>query len=590
MFFATPARADEVVDATVALDAGNALVVDLTIEHDIATAVVTSAEEEVISAQTSLDVIDETVETISNSVTDLQTTYDTQVITSVTYTDNSLTATVYNDRGYNGSPPLGAGTIVSTQQVAEINFQWGGGSVLGGPAEDVQIKFEGTLTAPETKEYSFYGPADDGFILKINGETIIQDWVDKGGGGSISAPVLLTEGVANQFEAWYYENGGGAWVQLNWYDNGWKVIPATAFDTPQLVETKDPNVLILLNNAKTDLELAEASQVEALEDLNAAIEVYNDALEAKNVVYENLESAIAAIPTLQQNLEDVVEAKRIADAEAAEAARLAEQARLDAIAAQEAADRAAAEARAATEAKAKAEAEALAKEQARLAEEARIAAEKAAAEAAAAKAQAEEDARIAAEKAAQEEADRIAAEALAIRLAGEAAEAERLAALEAEKKNQPEPTPEPEIKVEKPVIIEPQPKVENPPIVEPEKEQDVTVQEATIQLEERSAKNDTGIMSYTVADVVTELQAEQVLQVFTNPAAAVEALGESLAATAEFVGELFTDPGAAVSAVFENVSAAGLDMSDDQREKAQEVIIPVVIVSQIASMVIGRIK
>lgn len=74
-------------------------------------------------------------------------------------------------------------------------------------------------------------------------------------------------------------------------------------------------------------------------------------------------------------------------------------------------------------------------------------------------------------------------------------------------------------------------------------------------------------MSYTVADVVTELQAEQVLQVFTNPAAAVEALGESLAATAEFVGELFTDPGAAVSAVFENVSAAGLDMSDDQREK-----------------------
>ena len=319
LFLATPASADDIQDAQIALDAGNALVVDLTVADTQAAAVVTSASEEVISAQTSLDTADQLVGSLSQDVADAQIAYDTQVTTQITYTDTGITATVYSDSGYNNAPPLGAGTVVSTQTVAEINFQWGGGSVLSGPTEDVQIKFEGTITAPETKEYSFYGPADDGFILKINGETIINDWYDKGGGGSISSPVLLTAGVANTFEAWYYENGGGAWVQLNWYDNGWKVIPAVAFNTPHVIETKDPNLLIVLNNAQSSLVEATADQAVALANLNSAISIYNSAVEAKDIVYANLQDAIAAIPTLQQDLADVVEAKRISD----EAARLA---------------------------------------------------------------------------------------------------------------------------------------------------------------------------------------------------------------------------------------------------------------------------
>ena len=319
LFFATPASADDIQDARVALDAGNALIVDLTVQDDQATAVVTSAAQEVISAQSSLDTADQLVQSLSQDVTDAQIAYDTQITTQITYTDTGITATVYNDLGYNNAPPLGAGTVVSTQTVAEINFQWGGGSVLSGPTEDVQIKFEGTITAPETKEYSFYGPADDGFILKINGETIINDWHDKGGGGSVSSPVLLTAGVANTFEAWYYENGGGAWVQLNWYDNGWKVIPAVAFNTPHVVETKDPSLLIVLNNAQSSLVEATADQAAALSNLNSAISIYNSAVEAKGIVYASLQDAIAAIPTLQQNLADVVEAKRASD----EAARLA---------------------------------------------------------------------------------------------------------------------------------------------------------------------------------------------------------------------------------------------------------------------------
>jgi hypothetical protein len=71
-------------------------------------------------------------------------------------------------------------------------------------------------------------------------------------------------------------------------------------------------------------------------------------------------------------------------------------------------------------------------------------------------------------------------------------------------------------------------------------------------------------MPFTLADAVTEVQTEAFL--------------------ADPLGALFdVDPLALLS----NFSELGSDMTDDQREKAQEVIIPVIIVSQIANVMIG---
>ena len=71
-------------------------------------------------------------------------------------------------------------------------------------------------------------------------------------------------------------------------------------------------------------------------------------------------------------------------------------------------------------------------------------------------------------------------------------------------------------------------------------------------------------MPFTLADAVTEVQTEAFL--------------------ADPLGALFNvDPLELLS----NFSELGSDMTDDQREKAQEVVIPVVIVSQIASTIIG---
>ena len=87
---------------------------------------------------------------------------------------------------------------------------------------------------------------------------------------------------------------------------------------------------------------------------------------------------------------------------------------------------------------------------------------------------------------------------------------------------------------------------------------------AFVEFSERAGDAGDTPMPFTLADAVTEVQTEAFL---ADPLSAVFAV----------------DPLELLS----NFSELGMDMTDDQREKAQEVIIPVIIVSQIANVMIG---
>lgn len=147
---------------------------------------------------------------------------------SVTVFDNS---TAWNQ--YNASPPLPpttriAGTFTDTDVWHNFDAQ-----PVFGLREDFVVKYEGFITAPCTCQVFFMSPADDGTKMYLSGLNIINDWYDKGGGGSVSQPVQFQDGVSQPFTLWFYENGGGAWLQLWWQiDGAWEVVPATAFAIP----------------------------------------------------------------------------------------------------------------------------------------------------------------------------------------------------------------------------------------------------------------------------------------------------------------------------------------------------------------------
>jgi hypothetical protein len=90
---------------------------------------------------------------------------------------------------------------------------------------------------------------------------------------------------------------------------------------------------------------------------------------------------------------------------------------------------------------------------------------------------------------------------------------------------------------------------------------------AFVEFSERAGDAGETPMPFTLADSVTEVQTEAFL---ADPLGAVFAV----------------DPVELLS----NFSELGMDMTDDQREKAQEVIVPVVIASQIAGAMIRRNK
>jgi len=93
---------------------------------------------------------------------------------------------------------------------------------------------------------------------------------------------------------------------------------------------------------------------------------------------------------------------------------------------------------------------------------------------------------------------------------------------------------------------------------------DPAVASAFVEFSERAGDAGETPMPFTLADAVTEVQTEAFL--------------------ADPLGAVFEVD---VTELLSNFSELGMDMTDDQREKAQEVIIPVIIVSQIASTMIG---
>lgn len=146
--------------------------------------------------------------------------------------------TVYNNYGYNAAPPLPSedrvvGTLIGSR--VENYFDQ---SPLFNMYEDFVVKYEGFITVPTDATVRFLALADDGTKLYVDSVLIANDWVDKGGGGTVSQPVQFTAGVSQPFLLWFYENGGGAWVRLYWDYNGyWEIVPDSAFTTQQLLPT-----------------------------------------------------------------------------------------------------------------------------------------------------------------------------------------------------------------------------------------------------------------------------------------------------------------------------------------------------------------
>ncbi|MBM7565120.1 fibronectin type III domain-containing protein [Paenibacillus sacheonensis] len=107
------------------------------------------------------------------------------------------------------------GTLALTEIAPTIDFDWGGGRPTPDvPGEWFTARYTGKVQPQYTETYTFYTNTDDGVRLWVNGQQLINNWVNMN--GELSATITLTGGVKYDLVMEYIENGGNAHAQLSW--------------------------------------------------------------------------------------------------------------------------------------------------------------------------------------------------------------------------------------------------------------------------------------------------------------------------------------------------------------------------------------
>ena len=163
---------------------------------------------------------------------------------------------------------------------SDINYNWGSGASTCTPNDpDFYTNlWVGYVTAPESGFVTFYSSNDDGFILKINGEVVINSWWEQGswwynGQGSY----YMNAGESYTIEVLHHETGGGSVAQLFWLlpnTNEIVTVPPSAFTLDPVINEPDPYL-----NPPTNLFVTQGEEKviltwDAPQDSGTAVERY----------------------------------------------------------------------------------------------------------------------------------------------------------------------------------------------------------------------------------------------------------------------------------------------------------------------------
>ena len=166
-------------------------------------------------------------------------------------------------------------TPVYSRTDATINVDWGGGSPNAAVNIDqFSARWSGQVQPKYSGEYTFFVNSDNGRRLWINGQLVIDKWIDDWN-IDYSGKITLTAGQKYDIKLEYFENNGGAGAKLEWSHASQtrQVIPQT-----QLYANALPSVSITspANNASFTAAASIAITASASDNGTIAkVEFYN---------------------------------------------------------------------------------------------------------------------------------------------------------------------------------------------------------------------------------------------------------------------------------------------------------------------------
>jgi len=132
-------------------------------------------------------------------------------------------------------------SLVLTRVDPQINFSWGAAApdpVVG--IDSFSVRWTGEVEAAFTETYTFYARADDGVRLWVDGQQLVDAWIDQGA-TEYSGKVDMVAGNTYSLQMEMYENGGDAVAELRWSSlhTPKQIIPQAALSPP--VKASGPN-------------------------------------------------------------------------------------------------------------------------------------------------------------------------------------------------------------------------------------------------------------------------------------------------------------------------------------------------------------
>jgi len=139
-------------------------------------------------------------------------------------------------------PSLAFRTLILTRTDPQINFNWGdpGSPDPSVNVDDFSARWTGNVEAAFTETYTFYTNTDDGVMLWVDGQLLVDNWTDHSPTEN-RGTIDLVAGQQYSIEMWWYERGGGAVAELRWSSprTPKQLIPQAALSLP--VKALSPN-------------------------------------------------------------------------------------------------------------------------------------------------------------------------------------------------------------------------------------------------------------------------------------------------------------------------------------------------------------
>ena len=283
-------------------------------QYDAAVAAKATALSEKTAAQNAVDGQTATVATALTNKNNAQDELDIAQINLNTANSNLQTAQSAIQNSGGAGLQYTVYSLIRTSQGATPNQilctgTWNSNSmqlpVCGNRYENFVVKFTGVITVPSwfTSTY-FAGYTDDGFRMYVNGQLAVNNWREQGTTWSNYSPVYdVSEDKTLDVEIWWYNGGGPGSYHLGWaIPGGWTGAGCDYAGDPRVW---GQNFSCNLNTFSSgsgatqqqldDLTAAQQAQTAAQQTYNTKLAVSNDKLSVYN-------SAVSTLNTYNQTL------------------------------------------------------------------------------------------------------------------------------------------------------------------------------------------------------------------------------------------------------------------------------------------------